>query len=98
MSLISLDYLCPECRHRHWETVPRDIQFSYTPECAQCGAEMRRVPSAPRVMRASYPDGTNRFKDLKESIQLEMEMADLPATERSKIKQEIKQLGGNTND
>ena len=92
MKWISLDYLCPECRHRTWETVEREVQFSYTPECPQCSAEMKRVPSSPRVMRASLPDGNNRFAHFKEAAKLEAEMLDKPESQRADIKKEIKKL------
>ena len=92
MKYISLDFLCKSCQHRTWETIPRDDAFSYTPECPQCSAQMIKVPSAPRVMRASYPDGTNRFADFKEAAKLESAMYDLPESERAGIKKEIKKI------
>ena len=99
MSLISCDYRCFECDHTYWETISRDIMFSYSPECAQCGAEMRRVPSGPRVMRKSYPDGsTKRFTDMKEAARLRCDMADLPGDQREGIRKEIDKLEGRKTD
>lgn len=95
--LISIDLYCPECNTRSWDTVPKtEASYETRWDCPDCGtvASLKRIPSAPRVAKASFPDGYKRagFQDLKEAAKLEIEKSSYRPEERGKIVSEINRL------
>ena len=72
MSYISLDFACSECGNIFNELIQRDQREGAVLDCPACLTEATcsETVSAPTVMRAAYPDGTNRFAGLKESRRL----------------------------
>lgn len=95
--LISIDLLCEKCGLRTVVTMPRS-QATYENRwnCDDCREfnTVKRVPSAPLVAKASYPDGYKRkgFQELKEANHLRTELAGLPGEERAKAEREIDRL------
>jgi len=96
-TLISVDLWCEVCSTRTITTLRRsEATYENRWNCDQCREfnTVKRVPSAPMVAKASYPDGYKRkgFQDLKEAARLEVEKIGMPATERSQVKSEIDRL------
>lgn len=52
---------------REWESYVSDGEST---RCMACGAQVAYVIKAPMVLQASYPDGTNRFRDEREKTRL----------------------------
>lgn len=97
--LISIDLYCPECNTRSWDTVPKDTASYETRwDCPDCGAvaSLKRIPSAPMVLKASFPSGYKRtgFQDLKEAAELRIDVAGIKPEDRDKINSEINRLEG----
>jgi len=95
--LISIDLYCPECNLKTWDTLPKsEATYENRWDCPSCGAtqSVKRIPSAPMVAKASYPDGYKRrgFQDLKEAANLEVERMSMPLAERTQVKSEIDRL------
>ena len=95
--LISIDLYCPECNLKTWDTLPKpEATYENRWDCPSCGAKqsVKRIPSAPMVAKASYPDGYKRkgFQDLQEAARLEVEKINLPLEQRAQVKHEIDRL------
>ena len=95
--LLSIDLYCPECNLKTWDTLPKsEATYEARWDCPSCGASqsVKRIPSAPMVAKASYPDGYKRkgFQDLKEAARLEVEKIGMPLAERAQVKSEIDRL------
>ena len=95
--LLSIDLYCPECNLKSWDTLPKsEATYEVRWDCPNCGASqsVKRIPSAPMVAKASYPDGHKRkgFQELKEANHLRTELAGLPGQERAKAEREIDRL------
>jgi len=95
--LLSIDLWCSECNLKSWDTLPK-VEATYETrwDCPSCYevASVRRIPSAPMVSKASYPDGYKRkgFQELKEASRLQAEIAGLRPAERAKAQGEIDRL------
>ena len=94
--MITIDLLCESCGARAVATVPRE-EASYETrwQCEEClEPTLKRIPSAPTVLKASWPDGyrSKHSQDLKEASQLEIAMADMPQDKRAGISREIRKL------
>jgi hypothetical protein len=89
----SIDIACTSCDHEWHELIDvkdKDGEFP----CIRCSGVGKRTMSAPNVMRNSYRDGTNRFKDAKEAAKLNKAAASAQSSETKKeIAKEIKKLG-----
>jgi hypothetical protein len=99
MGVISIDIKCFDCEQYFVTTLDREeATWEARWDCPECGTEgnVRRVPSAPNVMRASYPMGVKRqgFSDLLEANDLHAEISGLPLAEREKVQGEIDRLEG----
>lgn len=95
--LLSIDLYCPECNQRSWDTLPKsEATYEARWDCPNCGASqsVKRIPSAPNVMRASFPSGYKRagFQEMKEAAALEVERMSMPTEQRAKVKSEIDRL------
>lgn len=95
--LISIDLYCPACNLKTWDTLPKaEATYENRWDCPSCGTSqsVKRIPSAPMVAKASYPDGYKRkgFQDLKEANYLRTEIAGLQFAERAKAESEINRL------
>ena len=95
--LISIDLYCPECNLKSWDTLPKlEATYENRWDCPSCKtkASVKRIPSAPMVAKASFPDGYKRkgFQDLKEAARLEVEKINLSMAERAQVKSEIDRL------
>jgi predicted RNA-binding Zn-ribbon protein involved in translation (DUF1610 family) len=94
--MISIDLLCNTCSTRAIATLPtEEATYEARWECPDCGQkELKRVPSAPNLMKAAYPDGykSKHSQDLREASQLEIAMSDLPQDKRAGIVKEIRKL------
>lgn len=98
--LFSWDAMCFECDQRYAMLTPRsEATYEWRGDCPSCGTQGRvqRVPSAPMVLAASWPDGHNRsdLAGLKEAAKLELalESAD-PETREKEVKSIQKFHGG----
>lgn len=96
-TLISIDLLCELCNTRTPVTMRRsEATYENRWNCDSCREfnTVKRVPSAPMVAKASYPDGYKRkgFQDLKEAARLEVEKVNLPLEQRTQVKHEIDRL------
>lgn len=96
-TLISVDLWCETCNTRTVTTMRRsEASYENRWNCDQCREfnTVKRVPSAPMVMKASYPSGTKRsgFQELKEANNLRAEISGLPPVERAKAESEINRL------
>lgn len=88
-------YVCTNCAH------VTDARFSLKEErpeiikCEACYQESAAYTlSAPMVTRASYLDGTNRFRDMKEASKLNVEAAKSSSQDTKKeISKEIRKMG-----
>jgi transposase-like protein len=98
--LLSIDLWCPECKARSWVTIPKtEASYEARWDCPDCGAaaSLKRIPSAPMVAKASYPDGYKRagFQELKEASSLRVDSsAGLSAEDTVKVNREIDRLEG----
>lgn len=96
---ITIDMKCFECEQHYVNTLDRnEATYDQRWHCPECGHpdSVRRIPSAPTILRASYPMGTKRkgFEDLKEANELQVEISGLPLAEREKVQGEIDRLEG----
>jgi hypothetical protein len=96
-SLISIDLYCEHCSSRIAATVSRDnATYENRWDCPICSTEngMKRVPSAPMVAKASFPDGYKRagFQELKEANRLREDISGLKPEDRAKVTREIDRL------
>lgn len=84
MSLFSAIWGCDPCG-KDWEAiVPRDEKDKQV--CPTCGGPAPQRPTAPRVLRASFRDGTRRFDQLRAQDRLDSAMSEARTTEdRKKI-------------
>jgi hypothetical protein len=97
MSLISVDLWCEDCGHRYVVTISREeADYSNRWDCLSCRGEakVKRIPSAPVVLKASWPDGRTNgtLKDLREATRLRMEAADAPPERKAEIEREASKL------
>ncbi len=95
----TIDLLCESCNTTGWDTIPKaEATWENRWDCPSCGTEksVKRIMSAPRIMKASYPDGVKRsgFAELKEAAALEEEAMNSEDYEkRQGIKKEIRKMG-----
>jgi len=99
VNLISIDIQCGVCEHVFDDLVQRPPADFGIPAyvCTACGSEAYRIPSAPRVLRASHPDGYSRgpgYQSMKEAAKLRAARANLPNTDaaRADINSEIRKV------
>lgn len=97
--LISIDLWCPECNARTWATLSKaEATYEARWDCHDCGAaaSLKRIPSAPMVAKASFPDGYKRagFQELKEANRLREEVSGFKVEDRIKVNKEIDRLEG----
>jgi len=92
------DYRCLECGASYTFLV-EDSERDNVRECIHCdGGDVVRVPSAPNVLRATYPDGKvggrrgENFRKLREASKLECEMMNLPPEKRGEHRKAIREL------
>lgn len=95
--LLSIDLWCFECNARTWATLSRaEASYEARWDCTDCGSlqSIKRIPSAPMVAKASFPDGYKRagFQELKEANRLREEVSSLGIEDRTKVNQEIDRL------
>lgn len=98
----SQDYWCDHCEIRFWELVelPPDVEFSMDicPRIVHttCGTpDAQPVIGAPRVLKASIPDGTSRgesYRLTKEIAARKSESFDLPWQQRGELNAEAARL------
>lgn len=65
------------------------------PRCEECGAALRRVPSAPTVLKVSYHDGHRRQDSwylAKEAAAIRRREFELPPSQRGELAKERKRL------
>jgi len=93
---ISIDLKCFNCEQYYVDTFDREeATYEARWECAECGEQdVRRIPSAPNVMKASYPMGVKRkgFEDLLEANDIMTELAGMDSAQREIAQQEIDRL------
>ena len=94
---LTIDLWCEACNKRYVTTLLRvEATYENRWDCPECSGEqtVKRIPSAPNVMRASYPTGYKRagFQEMKEAAALQVELAGLPGQERAKAEREIDRL------
>lgn len=94
---LTIDLWCEHCGTRSIATLLRTkATYENRWDCADCGAaaSLKRVPSAPMVAKASYPDGYKRagFQELKEANHLRIEAVGLKPSDQSKVTTEINRL------
>lgn len=98
MGKISIDMKCFGCGEHYVDMFEREeATYEARWECPECGVnDVRRIPSAPNIMKASYPMGTKRrgFEDLKEANEIMTELSGLSPVEREKAQGEIDRLEG----
>lgn len=97
--LLSIDLYCPECNLKTWDTLPKaEASYEARWDCPSCGAgkSVKRIPSAPMVAKASYPDGYKRkgFAELLEASNLQSEISGLKGEDKIKMSTEIAKLEG----
>ena len=102
-SYISIDTLCEDCGARDSMTLPRsEATYEARWGCLDCllSNSVKRVPSSPMVLKASYPDGhrSRHSQDLKEAARLDVEMASLPGDKRAGVAKEIAKLKSTKRD
>lgn len=95
------DYACTECHALfdvHIRYVDRD-DYEKVGGCPDCGSiKLERQFPAPMVLKASYPDGTKRFTDMKEAAKLNREAANsMKQDTKKEIAREIRKLGVRVN-
>ncbi len=83
------EYLCDEHGSQPFEAfVPMDERDGQA--CPECGKPARRLLSAPMVMNHALPDGSGRFKELREQIKLDRARKwSLDKGEKKKINNEL---------
>ena len=99
MGKISIDMKCDNCGEYYVNTLDRgEATYENRWHCIECGHKesVRRIPSAPAVMKASYPMGTKRkgFAELKEANDIMTELSGLSSEDREKAQTEIDRLEG----
>ena len=99
---LTVDLWCEACNKRYVTTLLRaEATYENRWDCSDCSGEqtVKRIPSAPMVAKASYPDGYKRkgFQELKEANHLRTELAGLPGQERAKAEREIDRLESRPN-
>jgi len=103
MRLRSQDYWCDvcDCRFVRVVEIAEDAEFSSTAcpqtvKCEMCGWEdAYPVIGAPRVLKASLPDGTSRgdaWKLTREISDLRSKSFDLPPEKRGELNSEMDRL------
>lgn len=97
MGLISIDMQCGVCETVFDDLVTRPAADYGVPTyvCTECGGEAYRILSAPRVLRASHPDGYSKgpgYQAVKEAARLKSARANMPNTDaaRADINKEIR--------
>lgn len=94
MAWKSIDIRCEECGSL-WDDIVDSTEVDNKFQCPECGKQSgSRTISAPNFTKASYVDGTNRFKDLKEISKLKIERAKSDHKNRKGIEKEIRRAGG----
>lgn len=96
MSYMSVLYNCPHCGH-HFDTLIKRADRDMGTACPICKDAVSREDEcivAPKVMRASWPDGrrTETAKDLIEAAKIEAESFQMKPSERAKHKKEVAKL------
>lgn len=96
MNLISIDIKCGVCEYVFDDLVQRPAADLGVPAyvCSECGSEAYRILSAPKVLRASHPDGYSKgpgYQAVKEAARLKSARANMPNTDaaRADINKEI---------
>lgn len=99
MNLISIDLQCGVCELVFDDLVQRPAADFGVPAyvCSECGSEAYRILSAPKVLRASHPDGYSKgpgYQAVKEAAKLRAARANLPNTDaaRADINTEIRNV------
>lgn len=93
--MITIDLLCFECQARYVSTVSREeATYEARHDCPSCGKSnsVGRIPSAPTVLKASWPDGHKGSQDLKEAARLRVLAADMDSLDRQGVAKEISKL------
>ncbi len=62
-------YRCPDCQS-DYEEVRLIADRDDDADCEQCSRPCERLLAAPAVMNHSYPDGTKRFDNLRQTRRL----------------------------
>ena len=96
-NMLTIDLWCEHCGTRSIVTMLRaEATYEARWDCVECGGEqaVKRVPSAPMVAKASYPDGYKRkgFQELKEANHLRIEASNLKPSDQIKVTTEINRL------
>lgn len=97
---LTIDIWCEACNKRYVTTLLRaEATYENRWDCLDCHTErgVKRVPSAPMVAKASFPDGYKRagFQELKEASKLRVESSSgLSLEDTAKVNKEINRLEG----
>lgn len=93
MGWITRDLRCEKCEYI-WDDLV-EIQFrdelAACPRCQEISG-MRTI-SKPNYTKASYVDGTRRFRDHREANKLTIEKSSANKTTRKQISDEIRKIG-----
>lgn len=97
MALLSIDQLCEVCGHHTFDTMDRELAtYENRWDCSLCSGQstVRRIPSGPKVLVASWPDGLKRSstEDLKLASKLRVEAASAPPAEKKLMEKEASKL------
>lgn len=97
--MISIDALCEECGCRYIYTLERnEATYEARWPCTACDSDesVKRVPSAPPILRASYHMGKKRpeLEKLKQADSLREEISGLSNEDRVTVEKEINKLEG----
>lgn len=97
--IFSIDIQCLTCSTKEIEIIDREdkeASWEWTWECPHCQQEMKRVFSAPVILKATYLDGQRKkdggYRDLLEASRLESDMMNLPPSQRAGHARQIQQL------
>jgi hypothetical protein len=96
--ILSIDTICESCFVEENLFVDRDLasNWDHRWECDHCGeASVKRVMSAPMVLRASYHDGYKRGGDyqmLKEVAKLKKQAANVGGSAKKELEQAAAQI------
>lgn len=96
--ILSIDVMCESCFIKEDLFVDRDLaaNWNHRWECDHCGeVAVKRVMSAPMVLRASYHDGYKRGGDyqmLKEVAKLKKQAANVGGSAKRELEQAAAQI------
>ncbi len=96
-SYITIDRWCEVCGHRYVDTLTRDeATYENRWDCVTCSGQssVKRIPSGPKVLVASWPDGLKRSstEDLKLASKMRVEAASAPPEEKKMMEKEASKL------